>query len=128
MIRFQGNGSWSSRRAYDLSLYAALAISVLLFLVPQFFFIRQSFYEGMGMGLTGDQPTLVNYTRLLTDSFYLDAFVRTLTLSALATLGIGPLEPSSSVRPRTFTTMLTKDEISSRTMSHRTRPELSRAR
>ena len=87
MIRFQGNGSCSRRRAYDLSLFAALAISVLLFLVPQFFFIRQSFYEGLGMGLTGDQLTPVNYTRLLTDSFYLDAFVRTLTLSALATLG-----------------------------------------
>jgi putative spermidine/putrescine transport system permease protein len=75
------------RRAYDVALLGAVAISILLFAVPQFFFVRQSFYESLGMGLAGDQLTLVNYVTLLTDGFYLGAFVRTLTLSALATAG-----------------------------------------
>jgi putative spermidine/putrescine transport system permease protein len=39
------------------------------------------------MGLTGDALTLVNYTRLLTDGFYLAALGRTLALSAVATAG-----------------------------------------
>ena len=75
------------RRGYDVALLGALAISILLFLVPQFFFVRQSFYESLGMGLTGDQLTLINYITLPTDGFYLAAFVRTLGLSAIAAAG-----------------------------------------
>lgn len=76
----------TNRRAYDVALVGALAVSVLLFLLPQVFFLRQSFYENLGMGQIGDRLTLVNYTTLLTDTFYLQAFARTLALSAIATL------------------------------------------
>ena len=74
------------RRTYDLLLLAALAVSALLFLVPQFFFVRQSFYESIGMGLTGDVLTLANYVKILTDRFYLETFGRTLALSGVATV------------------------------------------
>ena len=76
----------ATRRAYDLSLLAALAISILLFLVPQFFFVRQSFYENVSMGVVGDDLTFNNYVQLFADRFYLDAFVRTVALSAAATV------------------------------------------
>ncbi|HMK80056.1 MAG TPA: ABC transporter permease subunit [Xanthobacteraceae bacterium] len=75
-----------ARRAYDLALTIALAVSVLLFLVPQYFFVRQSFHESLGMGQIGDTLTLANYAHLFADSFYLAAFVRTAALSAAATL------------------------------------------
>ncbi len=72
------------RRAYDGALVAALIVSVLLFLVPQVFFVKQSFYENLGMGLVGDRLTLVNYGNVLGDRFYLAVFGRTLALSASA--------------------------------------------
>jgi putative spermidine/putrescine transport system permease protein len=74
------------RRGYDLALLGALAASVLLFLVPQFFFVRQSLYENLGLGQVGTELTLTNYKTLLTDRFYLAAFGRTLALSAAATV------------------------------------------
>jgi putative spermidine/putrescine transport system permease protein len=74
-----------SRRAYDVALLCALAVSILLFLAPQFFFVRQSLYESLGMGLTGDTLTFVNYATLVTDRFHLEVFLRTLALSAAAT-------------------------------------------
>jgi putative spermidine/putrescine transport system permease protein len=76
----------TNRRAYDAALLAALGVSVLLFLLPQFFFLRQSFYENLGMGQIGDALTFANYKTLLTDTFYLQAFARTLALSVIATL------------------------------------------
>ncbi len=76
----------TTRRAYDLALLAALAVSVLLYLVPQFFFVRQSLYGNLGMGQIGTELTLANYKTLLTDRFYLQAFVRTLALSGAATI------------------------------------------
>src|SRR5881227_496121 len=74
-----------TRRAYDLALLAALVVSLLLFAVPQFFFLRQSFYESAGMGVVGPDLTLTNYVQLFADRFYLEAFARTVTLSAAAT-------------------------------------------
>src|SRR5258708_39867050 len=76
----------TTRRAYDLALLGALMASVLLFLVPQLFFVRQSLYENIGMGQIGGELTLANYKTLLTDRFYLAAFGRTLALSAAATV------------------------------------------
>ena len=76
----------TTRRAYDLALLAALAVSALLFLLPQFFFVRQSLYENLGPGQIGTELTFANYMALLTDSFYLEAFARTIMLSAVATV------------------------------------------
>lgn len=73
-------------RAYNTALTVALLISVVLFLVPQILFLRVSFFESLGMGLTGDTPTLLNYRTVLSDRFYLDVFLRTLWISVAATL------------------------------------------
>jgi putative spermidine/putrescine transport system permease protein len=74
------------RRAYDGALALALAVSVLLFIVPQFFFVRQSFFESLGMGMMGDDLTLANYRTILSDSFYIAVFLRTVAISAVAAL------------------------------------------
>ena len=76
----------TSRRSYDLALLAALLVSLLLFVLPLFFFIRQSFYESQGLGLVGDSLSLRNYADILTDTFYLEVFWRTTRLSAVAAL------------------------------------------
>jgi putative spermidine/putrescine transport system permease protein len=76
----------SARRPYDLALGVALLVSLGLFVLPLFFFLRQSFYESLGMGMVGDQLTLRNYVDLLTDPFYLQVFWRTTRLSAAAAL------------------------------------------
>ncbi|WP_274425309.1 ABC transporter permease [Chelativorans sp. YIM 93263] len=72
----------SVKRNYDIALAIALAISVLLFLVPQFFFLRESLFESLGMGMSGDTLTLVNYRMILTDTYYLEVFWRTFVISA----------------------------------------------
>lgn len=74
------------RRAYDGALALALVVSLVLFIVPQFFFVRQSFFESLGMGMAGDELTFSNYTAVLSDSFYITVFLRTVALSAVAAL------------------------------------------
>jgi putative spermidine/putrescine transport system permease protein len=74
------------RRFYDAGLAVALTGSLVLFLVPQFFFIHESLYKNLGMGETGELIGLANYRQLLTDPFTLGVFARTLALSAVATL------------------------------------------
>lgn len=76
----------TSRRAHDAALGVALAISLVLFLVPQLLFMRQSLYENLGMGMTGDQASLGNYAEILTDGFYAGTFLKTVLLSAAAAL------------------------------------------
>ncbi|WP_230534229.1 ABC transporter permease [Microvirga roseola] len=74
------------RRAYDGALALALAVSVVLFIVPQLFFVRQSFFESLAMGMMGDQLSFANYATILSDGFYIAVFVRTIVLSAIAAL------------------------------------------
>jgi putative spermidine/putrescine transport system permease protein len=73
-------------RAYNTALTVALLISAVLFLAPQILFLRVSFFESLGMGLTGDTLTMLNYSTVLSDRFYLDVFLRTLWISVAATL------------------------------------------
>ena len=74
----------SPRRAYDAALIVAFIGSALLFVVPQFFFIRQSLLPNVAPGVVGDSMSLDNYAAIVTDSFYLGVFVRTLALSAVS--------------------------------------------
>lgn len=72
------------RRAYDTALVVAFIGSALLFLVPQFFFIRQSLLPSLAPGIVGDAISLENYRGIVTDSFFLGVFLRTIALSAVS--------------------------------------------
>ncbi len=69
-------------RPWRLLLIIPLVISLLLFAIPQYFFISTSFHQNLGYGKFGDSFTLENYHRIFTDSLYLTALARTLALSA----------------------------------------------
>lgn len=73
-------------RAWRLLLILPLAVSLLLFAVPQYFFISMSFHPNLGYGKIGDVLTLDNYIRIFTDPLYLSALGRTLALSAATAL------------------------------------------
>jgi putative spermidine/putrescine transport system permease protein len=74
----------SVRRAYDLALVVAFIGSALLFVVPQFFFIRQSLLPNLAPGIVGDAMSLDNYRAIVTDPFYWGVFGRTIALSAVS--------------------------------------------
>lgn len=71
---------------WTLFLWPALALSLLLLVLPQAAFVGMSFHEDLGLGQVGSSFTLANYRRILGDRFYLDAIGLTLKLSALATI------------------------------------------
>lgn len=73
----------SARRSYDAALAAAFVASALLFVVPQFFFIRQSLLPNLAPGVVGDTVSLENYRAIVTDPFYWGVFGRTIALSAV---------------------------------------------
>ena len=73
-----------ARRVYDIGLVFAFAGSALLFLLPQFFFVRQSLLPDLAPGIVGDTLSLDNYRAIVTDTFYLGVFVRTIVLSAVS--------------------------------------------
>lgn len=75
-----------TRRTYTIALVIVLAGSLLLFLVPQAFFLQLSLYKNQGMGDLGSFVGLANYQRLITDPFTLSVLGRTLWLSAVAML------------------------------------------
>jgi len=80
----------SARRAYDIALLTAFAGSALLFLVPQFFFVRQSLLPNVAPGVVGATLSLDNYRAIVTDPFYWGVFGRTIALS-LVSVAVGLL-------------------------------------
>jgi putative spermidine/putrescine transport system permease protein len=72
------------RRSYDTGLVIAFVASALLFLVPQFFFIRQSLLPNLAPGVVGDTLSLDNYRAIVTDPFYWGVFGRTIGLSVVS--------------------------------------------
>ncbi len=72
---------------WRLILIVPLVVSLLLFAIPQYFFISTSFHQNLGYGRVSEVLTLANYQRIFTDSLYLAALGRTLALSAI-TAGI----------------------------------------
>jgi ABC-type spermidine/putrescine transport system permease subunit I len=69
-------------RPWRLLLLIPLTVSLLLFAVPQYFFISTSFHENLGYGRIGEAFTLANYQRIATDPLYVNALLRTFGLSA----------------------------------------------
>ena len=69
-------------RPWRLLLILPLLISLLLFAIPQYFFISTSFHQNLGYGKFSEVFSLQNYQRIFTDALYLAALWRTLVLSA----------------------------------------------
>lgn len=69
-------------RPWRLILILPLVVSLVLFALPQYFFISMSFHPNLGYGRIGDVLTPDNYVRIFTDSLYLSALARTFVLSA----------------------------------------------
>lgn len=67
---------------WELFLWPAVVLSLLLLVLPQFGFVWLSFHEDLGFGQMSDQATLANYREILTDPFYLHAIWLTIYLSA----------------------------------------------
>lgn len=79
-------GAVDDSRPWRLILTVPLVVSALLFIVPQYFFVRMSFHANLGYGRIGESLTLENYVRLFTDPLYLAALGRTVGLSGLVAL------------------------------------------
>ena len=60
-------------RPWRLLLIVPLVVSLLLFAIPQYFFISTSFHQNLGYGRFSEAFTLANYQRIFTDSLYLAA-------------------------------------------------------
>lgn len=69
---------------WEALLLPPLVVSFLLFAVPQFVFLRVSFFRDVGLGRVGSAFELSNYTQFLTDPFYLWSLALTIYLSAIA--------------------------------------------
>jgi len=72
-------------RGWRWWLWPALALSFLLFAVPQAFFIAMGLHRNLGFGRISETYTLANYRRIVSDPLYLSSFALTLELSLVAT-------------------------------------------
>lgn len=75
-------------RSWRWLLWPSLALSFLLFALPQVFFIAMGLHRNLGFGRISESFTATNYVRILTDPLYRSSFGLTLTL-ALATTLVG---------------------------------------
>lgn len=71
---------------WGVFLWPPLALSFLLFALPQVFFIWMSFHKNLGFGRISRVFSLANYGRVLTDSLYLSSLGLTLYLSLAVTI------------------------------------------
>jgi putative spermidine/putrescine transport system permease protein len=72
--------------AWDDCLWIPALASFFLLILPQFIFLRTSFYADLGLGQVSDRASLSNYVTILTDPFFVRAIVQTVYLSLAATL------------------------------------------
>jgi putative spermidine/putrescine transport system permease protein len=71
---------------WGLLLIPPFIVSFMLVVASQYVFLESSFFKDLGMGRIGDEFNFDNYTKFLTDSFFLYALWTTVKTSALATL------------------------------------------
>jgi putative spermidine/putrescine transport system permease protein len=65
-------------------LWPTLGASLLLFVLPQLFFVLMSVHRNLGFGRISPELTAANYRAVLTDPFYLSSLGLTLYLSLVA--------------------------------------------
>jgi putative spermidine/putrescine transport system permease protein len=71
------------RVRWGIVMLPAVLFSVGLLVASQFVFLRMSLFRDRGFGLVDTQPTLGNYLRVATDSFYLGALGLTLEVALI---------------------------------------------
>ena len=71
------------RANWTLVLIPPMLLSFLLLGGTQFLFIRAGFFEDLGIGLIGDEIVFSNYVNAFTDSFYLNALILNIKVSAM---------------------------------------------
>ena len=75
----------SGTKRWNAFLWPALAVSILLLVLPQAAFVAMSFHRDIGMGMVGKELTLANYVDVFTDPFYLGSIWLTVWISVAAT-------------------------------------------
>ena len=78
---FQGSGHANFR--WGLVMLPAVFISVGMLIVLQSIFLRMSLFQDRGFGLLDATPSLANYLRVATDSFYLSSLGLTLQVALI---------------------------------------------
>jgi putative spermidine/putrescine transport system permease protein len=81
-------GPLDRARSWRWLLWPSLALSFLLFALPQVFFIAMGLHRNLGFGRISESFTAANYVRIVTDPLYRSSFALTLFL-ALATTLVG---------------------------------------
>lgn len=71
---------------WHLMMLPPLAVSLLLLIASQYIFLRGSFFADLRLGRLGNELTLQNYWRVVSDGFYLSALWLTVRLSAIVVL------------------------------------------
>ena len=74
------------RVRWEWFLWPPLAFSLLLFALPQVFFIWMSFHKNLGFGRISEAFTFHNYIRVLTDPLYVSSLWLTFYLSFAVTI------------------------------------------
>ena len=71
------------RVRWGIVMLPAILVSVGLLVASQIVFLRMSLFRDRGFGLVDVQPTLGNYLRVATDSFYLSSLALTLEVALI---------------------------------------------
>lgn len=74
------------RTPWSAFLIPSLIVSAGLLVASQYTFLRGSLFADLGVGRLGTEVTLANYTRIFSDSFYLNSLWLTVKLSGLTTV------------------------------------------
>ena len=74
------------RARWGLVMLPSFALVVLLLVVPQFVFLRGSFFEDVGLGRLGTEIILDNYIEVFSDPYFRDSLFLTGYISLIATV------------------------------------------
>src|SRR5215470_13363119 len=88
-------------RGWRWLLWTALALSFLLFALPQVFFIAMGLHRNLGFGRISETFTAANYVRIVSDPLYRWSFTLTVALSlAVTVIGLALGFPTAYVLAR----------------------------
>jgi len=74
------------KASWHWALLLPLVLAAALLIASQVVFLKGSLHADLGVGRLGEELTLANYLRVVSDAFYLKSLWLTVKISALATL------------------------------------------